>query len=165
MKWLFLGISLKLTSSLCKMKSKVTIGVKNTAHYNPSLYILLTMEIFNTILFVSSLMITTMIQILFIKYRQSLLIALKKTFQLWIRSSIFLTVVLNNIRIAKTLLICVTISKIPKWILNRYYLQLVMASHHAMVLGNLFNVMLRNVVYKDSHMTKFWATNQCLIYL
>ena len=50
MKWLFLGISLKLTSSLCKMKSKVTIGVKNTAHYNPSLYILLTMEIFNTIL-------------------------------------------------------------------------------------------------------------------
>ena len=86
---------------------------------------------------------------------QSLLIALKKTFQLWIRSSIFLTVVLNNIRIAKTLLICVTISKIPKWILNRYYLQLVMASHHAMVLGNLFNVMLRNVVYKDSHMTKF----------
>ena len=34
------------------MKSEVTIGVKNTAHYTHSLYILLTvMEIFNTILF------------------------------------------------------------------------------------------------------------------
>ena len=32
-------------------------------------------------------MITTMIQILFIKYKQSLLITLKKTFQLWIRFS------------------------------------------------------------------------------
>ena len=48
MKWLFLRILLKITSSLCKMKSKVTIGVKNTAHYTHSLYILLTvMEIFN----------------------------------------------------------------------------------------------------------------------
>ena len=34
-----------------------------------------------TILFVSSLIITTTIQILFIKYKQSLLITLKKTFQ------------------------------------------------------------------------------------
>ena len=52
MKSFFLGISLKITSSLCKMKSKATIGVKNTAHYTHSLYILLTvMEIFNTILF------------------------------------------------------------------------------------------------------------------
>ena len=68
MKWLFLGISLKITSSLCKMKCKVTTGVKNTAHFTHSLYILLAvMEIFNTILFVSSLMITTMIQSLFIK--------------------------------------------------------------------------------------------------
>ena len=68
MKWLFLGISLKITSSLCKMKSKVTTGVKNTAHFTHSLYILLAvMEIFNTILFVSSLMITTTIQSLFIK--------------------------------------------------------------------------------------------------
>ena len=45
-------------------------------------------------------------QILFIKYKESLLITLKKTFQLWIRSFISLTAVLNNIRIAKTLLIC-----------------------------------------------------------
>ena len=102
MKWLFLSISLIITSSLCKMKSKVTIGVKNTAHYTHSLYILLTvMDIFNTILFVSSLIITTMLQILFIKYQQSMLITLKKTFHLWIRSSISLTAVLNNIRIAK----------------------------------------------------------------
>ena len=143
MKRLFLEILLKITSSLCKMKSKVTIGVKNTAHYTHSLYILLTvMEIFNTILFVSSLMITTTIQILFIKYKQSLLITLKKTFQLWIRSSISLTAVLNNIRIAKTLLICVIISKISIWMLNGYSLQLVMGSHHAMVLGDLLNVML-----------------------
>ena len=87
MKWLFLGILLKITSSLCKAKSKVTIGVKNTARYSQLLYILLmVMEIFITILFVSSLMITTTIQILFIKYKQSLLITLKKTFQLWIKS-------------------------------------------------------------------------------
>ena len=61
----------------------------------------------------------------------------------------------NNIRIAKTLLICVIISKILIWMLNGYSLQLVMATHHAMVLGDLSNVMLRNVVYKDSYMTKF----------
>ena len=65
------------------MKSKVTIRVKNTAHYTHSLYILLTvMEVFNTILFVSYLMIKTTIQILFVKYKQSLLITFKKTFQL-----------------------------------------------------------------------------------
>ena len=87
MKCLFLGILLKITSSLCKMKSKVTIGAKNTAHYTHLLYILLrVMEIINLILFVSSVMITTMIQISFIKYKQSLLITLKKTFQLWIKS-------------------------------------------------------------------------------
>ena len=91
------------------------------------------MEIFNTILFVSSLTITK--QILFVKYKQSLLITLKKTFQLWIRSSISLMAVLNNIRIAKTLLICVTISKISIWMLNGYSLQPVMASHHATVSG------------------------------
>ena len=40
-----------ITSSWCKMKSKVTIGVKNTVHYTHLLYILLTMmEIFYTIL-------------------------------------------------------------------------------------------------------------------
>ena len=44
MKWLFLEVLLKITSSLCKMKSKVTIGVKNTAHYTHLLYILLTDE-------------------------------------------------------------------------------------------------------------------------
>ena len=37
---------------------------------------------------------------------------LEKTFQLGVRSSISLTAVLNNIRIAKTLLICFIISKI-----------------------------------------------------
>ena len=63
-------------------------------------------EIFSTILFVSSLIITTTIQILFIKYRQSLVITLKKTFQLWIRSSISLTAVVSNIRIAKTINLC-----------------------------------------------------------
>ena len=121
-----------------------------------SLHILLTvLEIFNTILFVSSLMITTTIQVLFIKYKQSWLITLKKTFQLWIRFSISLTAVLNNIRITKTLLICVIISKISIWMLNGYSLQLVMASHHAMVLGDLLNVMLQNIVYKDPYMTKF----------
>ena len=83
------------------MKSQVTIEVKNTAHYTHSLYILLTvMEIFNTVLFVSSLMITAAIQIVFIKCKQYLLITLKKTFQLWIRSSISLTAVLKNVRIA-----------------------------------------------------------------
>ena len=58
------------------------VGAKNTALYTHLLYILLmVMEIFNTILFVSSLIITTTIQTLFIKYKQSLLITLKKTFQ------------------------------------------------------------------------------------
>ena len=97
MEWLFLGIALKITNSLYRMKSKVTIGVKNTVHYTHSLYILLTMmEIFDTILFVSSLIITTSVQILFIKYKQFLLITLEKTFQLWIRSSISLITVLKN---------------------------------------------------------------------
>ena len=63
--------------------------------------------------------------------------------------------VLSNIRNAKTLLICVIISKILMWMLNGYSLQLVMASDHAMVLGDLLNVMLQNVVYKDPYMTKF----------
>ena len=42
-----------------------------------------------------------MIQILFLKYKQSLLITSKKTFQLWLKSSISLTAVLNNIAILK----------------------------------------------------------------
>ena len=138
-----------------QVKSKVTIGVRNTAHYTHSLYILLTVvEIFSLILFVSSLMITTTIKILFIKYKQCLLITFKKTFQLWIRSSISLTAVVNNIRIAETLLICVIISKISMWILNGYSLQLIMSSHHAMVLWDLLNVMLQNIIYKDTCMTK-----------
>ena len=77
-----------------------------------------------------------------------------QTILVWIRS-ISLTAVLNNIRIAKTLLICVIISKISIWMLNGYFLQLVMASHRAMVLGDLLNVILQNVVYKDPYMTKF----------
>ena len=158
-----MGIQLKITSFLCKMKSKVTIEVKNTAH---PLHILLTvMEIFNAILFISSLKITTKIQILFIKHKQRLLITLKKTSQLWIRSSISLTAALNNIKIATNLLICVVISKISIWMLNGYSLQLVMASYHVMVFGDLLNVMLQNIVYKDPYMSKFSATNQCLIYV
>ena len=51
-------------------------------------------------------------------------------------------------RIAKTLSICAIISKILIWMLNGYSLQLVMASHHALVLGNLLKVILPNVVYK-----------------
>ena len=39
--------------------------------------------------------------------------------------------------------------------MDGYSLQLVMASHHEMMLGDLLNVMLRNVVYKDPYMTKF----------
>ena len=162
MKWLLLGISLRVTSCLCKMKPKVTIGVNNTAIYT-YLYILLTvMEISTAILFVSSLIITITVQILFIKYKQSLLITLKRTFQLWIRSSISLTAVLNNIRISKTL-IFVIISKIWIWMLNGYSLQLVMTSHMGDVRRSV--KCLQNVVYKDPYMTKFWATNQCLIYL
>ena len=81
-----LGDFVENYSSLCKMKSEVTIGAKNTAHYTHSLYILLTvMEIFNTILFHN-----------FVDKIQSLLITLKETFQLWIRSSISLTAVLNG---------------------------------------------------------------------
>ena len=89
--------------------------------------------------------------IFFIKHKQFLLI----TFQLWIRSSISLTAVLKNVRIAKTLLICVIISKISIWMLNEYFLQLAMPGHHAMVFGDSLNVMLENVVYKDPYMTKF----------
>ena len=63
--------------------------------------------------------------------------------------------VLNNIRIAKTLLIYVIIINISVWMLNGYSLQPVMASHHAMVLGDLLNIMLQNVVYKDPYMSKF----------
>ena len=150
MKQLFFRISLKIISSLCKMKSKVTIGVKNTSHYTHFLYILLmVMKIFSKIIFVSSVMITTTIQILFIKYKQSLLITSKKTFQLWIRSSISLIAMLNNIRIIKTLLICAIVSKISIYMLNGYSLQLVMASRHAIVSGDLLNVMFWNIVYKD----------------
>ena len=53
MKWFFLEILLKINSSLCKMKSKVTIRITNTDFYTQSLYILLmVLEIFKTILFV-----------------------------------------------------------------------------------------------------------------
>ena len=62
---------------------------KEYSTYTHSLYILLTVvKIFNTILFVSSLMITTTIKVLLVKYKQSLLITLMKTFQLCITSSI-----------------------------------------------------------------------------
>ena len=80
---------------------------------------------------------------------QAVLEESKKTFHLQIRSSIFLTAVLSSIKITKTLLICVIISKISVWVLNGYFLQLVMASHHVMVLGDLLNIMLQDVVYRD----------------
>ena len=71
-------------------------------YYTHLLYVLLTMmEICNTTLLGLSLMIRTSVQSFFIKYKQSLLITLKKTLQFWIRSSISLTAVLDNIRIAK----------------------------------------------------------------
>ena len=119
MKLLFLGILLKITSSLCKMKSEVTIGVKNTANHTHSLYILLTvMEIFDTILcFIFDDNDHDTNFVYEIQTKGLLLITLKKTFQLCIRSSISLMAVLNNV-IAKTLLICVIISKISVWMLN-----------------------------------------------
>ena len=146
------------------MKSQVTIEVKNTAHYTHSLYILLTvMEIFSTVLFVSSLMITAAIQIVFIKCKQYLLITLKKTFQLWIRSSISLTAVLKNVRIANLCHHLKDLNMDAEWIL--------FATSHGkspwqvMVLGDLINVMLQNVDYKDPYMNSFWATSQYLIYV
>ena len=163
MKWLFLGILLKITSSLCKMKSKVTIGVKNTAHYTHSLYILLTvMEIFNTILFVSPWMIATMIKILFIKHKQTLLITLTKTFPLWIRRSISLTAAVNNIRIANISL-ChqQDFNMDAKWIF--------FATSHGnspcVGVGGFVKRYVAKSSHKDPYMTKFWATNQCLIYV
>ena len=155
---MFLRISLKTTSSLCKMKSKVTIE----AHHTPSLYVLLrVIEIFNTVLCFSSGDNNPHTNFAY----KTILVDYLKDLQLWIKSSISLTAVQNNIRITKTSLICVIISKISIWMLNGYSLQLVMASHHAMVLRDLLNVMLQNIVYKDPYMTKFWATNQCLIYV
>ena len=74
---------------------------------------------------------------------------LKETFQLLIRSFISLMAVLNNIRVMKTLLICVIISKISIWMLTGYSLLLVMANHCVMVLGDLLDVVLRNLVYKE----------------
>ena len=45
MKWLLLGISLKITISLCKMKFKVTTGVKHIAHYTHCSMFVLTWRI------------------------------------------------------------------------------------------------------------------------
>ena len=71
--------------------------------------------------------------------------------------------VLNNIRIVKTLLICDIVSKISIWMLNGYSLQLVMASHHAMVLGDLLNNMLQNVVYKDPSIIFFGVIQEEMV--
>ena len=81
----------------------------------------------------NSLMIMTKIQILFMKYKQKrlLLITLKKTFQLWIRCSISMMAKLNNVT-AKTLLICIMISKTLVWMLNEYSLLLAMTSHQTL---------------------------------
>ena len=94
-------------------------------------------------------------KILFIKYKQSLLITLEKTFQLWTRSSISDGCAEQYKNHKNFINLCVIISKISIWMLNGYSLQLIMARHHTMVLGDLLNVMLRNVVYKDPYMTKF----------
>ena len=40
-----------------------------------------------------------------------------------------------------------------------------MTSHYAMVLGDLSHIMLQNVVYENPYSTKFWATNECFIYV
>ena len=71
--------------------------------------------VYNTILFVSSLMITTVTKILFVRYKQSLLITLERTFQKGIRSFTYLTALLNFRRIVKTLSICV-ITMDAEWI-------------------------------------------------
>ena len=161
MMWLFSGISLKITSSLCHVKPKV--------HWSKEYCTLHSLVVYfidgdgniqhNSLCFISDN--NNHDTIFFIKHKQFLLI----TFQLWIRSSISLTAVLKNVRIAKTLLICGIISKISIWVLNGYSLQLVMATNHVMVLGDFLNAMLQNEVYKDYYMTNFWATNQCLIYV
>ena len=51
----------------------------------------------------------------------------------------------------KTLLICVTISIISIWMLNGYFLQLVMASHHATVLGDLLNIVVEHSLQRPLH--------------
>ena len=129
MKWLFLGISLKITSSLCKMKSKVTIGVKNTTHYTHSLYILLTvMEIFNTILcFISDdnyhdTNSVYKIQTILVDYLKENLSIVDKIFY-------FSHGCAEQNKNCKTLSICFIISKISIWMLNGYSLKLVNTSH------------------------------------
>ena len=133
-------------------------------YYTHLLYVLLTMmEICNTTLFGSSLMITS-VQSFFIKYKQSLLVDyLKENLTILDKIFYFSDSCTGQYKNRKTLLICVIISKISVWMLNGYSLQLVMASHHAMVLGDLLNVTLKNVVYTT--WPKFWATNQCMIYV
>ena len=45
----------------------------------------------------------------------------------------------------------VIISKISVWMLNGYSLQLVMASHHAMVLGDLLNAVVKHSLQRPLH--------------
>ena len=146
---------LKITSSLCKIISKVTNRVKNTAHYTYLLYILLmVIEIFNTILcFISddnnqNTNFVYKIQTILVDYLKENLPIVDKIFY-------FSDSCGEQYKNCKTLLICLIISNISIWMLHRHSLKLVMASHHAMVLGDLLNIMLQNVVYKDLYKTKF----------
>ena len=89
-------------------------------------------------------MIATMIQILFIKYKQSLLITLTKTFPLWIRRSISLTGAVNNIRIAKiTLCHQQDFNMDAKWIF------------FATSYGNTFRNFSQNCSYEDKEFLQY----------
>ena len=149
----------------CNMKSKVTIGVKNTAHCTHLLYILLTvMEIIDTILCFFSddydhdTNFVYKIQTILVDYLEENLPIVDKIFYLSDGSAEQYKNRKNFINFCHNQQ---DFNMGAEWI----SLQLVMASHHAMVLGDLLNVMLQNVVYKDPYITKFCANNQCLIYV
>ena len=111
-----------ISSSLCKMKSKVTIGVNNTAYYTQSLYILLmVMEIFSTILsFISddnnhNTNVVCKIQAILADYLKGNLPIVDTIFY-------FSDDCVEQCKNCKTLLICAIISKISIWMLDGYSL-------------------------------------------
>ena len=59
----------------------------------------------------------------------------------------------------------VVISKISIWVLNGYSLQLFIASHHAMVLGDLLNVMLRKTPTLPNFELTTNAWSMCLPFI
>ena len=141
MKWLFLGITLKITSSLCKMKSKVTIRGKNTAHYTHLLYILLTMRYFivDVVYFIDLQIVD---KIFYFsdswaeKYKNC-----KNFINLCHHQQDF------NIDV-EWIFFATSHGKSP--------------CNHVMVLGDLLNVMLQNVIYKDPYIRCFFV---CQLYL